>query len=279
MIVRGALHRQARERKYRIWDALVVSPLGTCPPAPPSNLYPTDPLFSSTTDRSQSVMIRRSRWLGREERLALFCSLLVTSALAFFLQQLKEDRGVEGTTGNLVEYREFSVPPGRRRTPSGMVRMRSPDRAQRPQGSLGLAVSVDSTQLTQKDRALPSSVPSGRNGFPVDSTGAQPGLLLHNHNSDMVLDSIFKTDSITRQMLLRQHLQYSSSIYDTASVLHLVRFSQVIRRFDDQPVSFEESTQRNLRRYGHPYNPVRPQPPTVQVPLEGILSRLLGYIF
>jgi hypothetical protein len=103
--------------------------------------------------------------------------------------------------------------------------------------------------------------------------------VFREYESDTVLDSIFRTDSTTRQGLLRQHLQHSSSIYDTVSTFQLVRLSQVIRRFDDQPVTLDESTLRNLRRYGHPYNPVRPQPPTAQVPLEGIFFRLLDYIF
>ena len=224
-------------------------------------------------------MTHRPRWLEREQKLALFCSLIVTGALAVYLQQLKENGEEEGSFGVLVEYREFSVPSTPRRVSPEANRLRRKGKAQRVERYSAFPVSVDSARFAQTDKALPPDAPSARNPFLRDSTVAQQSSVFRDYKSDTVLDSIFKTDSTTRQGLLRQHLQHSSSIYDTVSTFQLVRLSHVIRRFDDQPVTLEESTQRNVRRYGHPYNPLRPQPPTAQVPLEGILFRLLDYIF
>jgi len=224
-------------------------------------------------------MTRRPRWLEREEKLALLCSLIVTGALAVYLQQLKESGDGEGSFGTLVEYQAFSVPSTRRRVYTEPNRLRSKRKGQRVEGYSTIRVSVDSARFAQTDKALLPDAPSVRNSFLRDSTVAQQRSVFRHYESDTILDSIFKTDSTTRQGLLRQHLRHSSSIYDTASILRLVRLSQVIRRFDDQPVTLEESTQRNFRRYGHPYNPVRPQPPTAQVPIEGILFRLLDYVF
>ncbi|TSA20164.1 hypothetical protein D4R75_07885 [bacterium] len=224
-------------------------------------------------------MTRRPRWLEREQKLALFYSLIVTGALAVYLQQLKEDGDAEGSFGTLVEYQEFSVPSTLRRRYPATDRLRGKEKAQRVEGYSTFRVSVDSARFAQTDKALPPDAPSARNPFLRDSTVAQQSSVFRDYKSDTVLDSIFKSDSTTRQGLLRQHLQHSSSIYDTVSTFQLVRLSQMIRRFDDQPVTLEESTQRNLRRYGHPYNPVRPRPPTAQVPIEGILFRLLDYIF
>ena len=224
-------------------------------------------------------MTRRPRWLEREEKLALICSLIVISALAVYLQHLKENGEEEGSFRTLVEYEEFSVPSTRRRVYPEADRLRSKGEAQRVEGYSTFPVSVDSARFAQTDKALPSDTPSVRNSFLPDSMIVLQSSVFREYESDTVLDSIFRTDSTTRQGLLRQHLQHSSSIYDTVSTFQLVRLSQVIRRFDDQPVTLDESTQRNLRRYGHPYNPVRPQPPTAQVPLEGIFFRLLDYIF
>jgi len=224
-------------------------------------------------------MTRRPRWLEREEKLALLCSLIVTGALAVYLQRLKENGEEEGSFRTLVEYREFSVPSTLRRRAPATDRLRSKEKAQRVERYSAFPVSVDSARFAQADKALQSDTPSASNLLLRDSTVAQQSSVFRDYKSDTVLDSIFKSDSTTRQGLLRQHLQHSSSIYDTVSTLQLVRLSQVIRRFDDQPVTLEESTQRNFRRYGHPYNPVRPQPPTAQVPIEGILFRLLDYIF
>jgi hypothetical protein len=224
-------------------------------------------------------MTRRPRWLEREQKLSLFCSLIVTGALAVYLQQLKEDGAAEGNLGTLVEYQEFSIPSTRRRVYTEADRLRSKGKAQRVKEYSAFPVSVDSARFAQTEEALPPDAPSARNPFLRDSTVAQQSSVFRDYKSDTVLDSIFRTDSTTRQGLLRQHLQHSSSIYDTVSAFQLVRLSHVIRRFDDQPVTLEESTQRNVRRYGHPYNPLRPQPPTAQVPLEGILFRLLDYIF
>lgn len=218
-------------------------------------------------------MTHRSRLLQREEKLALLCSLIMTGALAIVLQQLKESRDAENRVGTLSEYEEFFTPATRQRPPHERARPSSGTSSRTVERTPVFPVRSDSLEVVQSDSS------SERIASPWDSTTTLQSDVFRGYTSNMVLDSIFKTDSMTRRQLLRQHMQYASSIYDTATVHHLVRLSHVIRRFDDQPVSLEESTRRDLRRYGHPYNPVRPQPPTAQVPLEGILLRVLGYIF
>ena len=64
-----------------------------------------------------------------------------------------------------------------------------------------------------------------------------------------------------------------------ARLKRLVRLSHMIQQFDDKPVTLQESMQRNVRRYGHPYDPTRPQPLSPQIPLGGAFSRLLELIF
>ena len=79
----------------------------------------------------QLPMTCRPRWLEREEKLALFYSLIVTGALAVYLQQLKENGEEEGSFRTLVEYEEFSVPSTRRRVSPEADRLRSKGKAQR----------------------------------------------------------------------------------------------------------------------------------------------------
>ena len=224
-------------------------------------------------------MARRPRWLEREEKFALLCSLIVIGALAVFLQQLKESQDQEVGRSILVEYEEFSGPAMRRRLLSDADRPRGRKKAQKTERLLTIAIGADTASVEQTEKAPPSPVHSGGDAKPQDSTAPRQSFVFRDHKSDIVLDSIFKTDTTTRQMLLRQHLQYSSSSYDTASALQLVRLSNVIHRFDNQSVTLEEAMQRNIRRYGHPNHPVRPQPPSAQVPLEGIFFGLLDYIF
>ena len=76
-------------------------------------------------------MTCRPRWLEREEKLALFYSLIVTGALAVYLQQLKENGEEEGSFRTLVEYEEFSVPSTRRRVSPEADWLRSKGKAQR----------------------------------------------------------------------------------------------------------------------------------------------------
>jgi hypothetical protein len=115
-------------------------------------------------------MTRRSRWLEREEKLALFCSLIATSVIAVYLQQLKENRDSEGSFGTLVEYREFSFPSMRWKVLPDADRMRSKEKAQHVERYSNCPVSVDSVRLVQTEWALPSNAPYARNAFLWDST-------------------------------------------------------------------------------------------------------------
>jgi hypothetical protein len=224
-------------------------------------------------------MTSRLQYLKREEMLALFCSLIVTSLLAILLQQLKGNNDEVGGPGTLTEYEEFHFPPIRRQLSPGAVQL--PSREKRPgeRNYLVAPATTDSSGPAQAEKGLPSSVLSERNSLLRDSTVVQQSFVFRDHTSDAVLDSILRTDSTARKALLRQHLWYSSSVYDTASTLQLVRLSNMIQQFDDKPVTLQESMQRNVRRYGHPYDPTRPQPLSPQIPLGGAFSRLLELIF
>jgi hypothetical protein len=225
------------------------------------------------------MITRPSQYLKREEMLALFCSLIVTSLLAVLLQQLKSNDDEMGRPSTLTEYEEFPFPPIRQKSLPGTIQMRS---GKKPRGRTEYSVapaSSDSTVTAQtREAVLPDELPAGR-GLPWDSVVTPQSFVFRDHKSDAVLDSIFRTDSTARQALLRQHLWFSSSVYDTASILPLVRLSSVMQQFDDKPVTLQESMQRNMRRYGHPYDPTRPQPLSPQIPLGGVISRLFGIIF
>lgn len=224
-------------------------------------------------------MTLRSQWLDNEEKLALFCSLIVTGILAALLQQLKEGNDEVGNRGALIEYQELSVPLTRQRVLLEDGPMRSKKLPQRVSVDVNLTPSADTAGLAQAGGGSPADSISPRDPGAQDPAVAQESPVFRYHQDDVVLDSISKTDSTTRLALLRQHLQYSSSTYDTAFALHLIHLSGVIRRFDEQPVTLEDLMQRNLRRYGLPYDPIRPQPLSPQIPLGGALSRLLNYIF
>ncbi len=225
------------------------------------------------------MMTSRSQYLKREELLALFCSLIVTTLLAILLQQLKGIDDEVGGPGTLTEYEEFPFPPIRQKMSPSAAQMRSRKKPRRTREYSVAPVRPDSSGLAQTRNALPPSEISAGRDLPWDSTVAQEGSVFRDHKSDAVLDSIFRRDSTARRGLLRQHLWYSSSVYDTASNLRLVRLSNIIQEFDDKPLTLQESMQRNMRRYGHPYDPTRPQPLSPQIPLDGILFRLFDFVF
>ena len=211
--------------------------------------------------------------------LALFCSLIVTSLLAVLLQQLAGDDEEAGGPSTLTEYEEFPLPQIQQKSSPGAVQMQGGKKLRAARESSVAPVGPDSSGLAQTGKTLPTGeLPAGR-GLPLDSAVAQQSYVFRDHKSDAVLDSIFRTDSIARHGLLRQHLWYSSSVYDTASILPLVRLSNVMQRFDDKPATLQELMQRNMRRYGHPYDPTRPQPLSPQIPLGGVISRLFEIIF
>lgn len=225
------------------------------------------------------MITRPSQYLKREEMLALSCALIVTSLLAVLLRHLKSDDDEMSGLGTLSEYEEFPFPLIRKKPLTGATQMRNRKKP-RGLGEYSVApVGPDSSGLTQSRKAVPPDELSAGRELARDSVVAQQSFVFRDHKSDVVLDSIFRRDSTARKALLRQHLWYSSSIYDTASTLQLVRLSNMIRQFDDQPVTLQESMQRNMRRYGHPYDPTRPQPLSPQIPLGGVFSRLVELIF
>lgn len=224
-------------------------------------------------------MTGRSQYLKSEEKLAILCSLVTTSLLVIALQQLKENEDWNSGPVVLDEYEELPVPAAQPHMKPSANRMQRRERLPGVRASLATPVSVDSSGLSQTEENLTSSVPSATNSLPRHPAVAYESSVFREYKPDSVLDSIFSADSTTRHSLLRQHLWYSSAVYDTASTVRLVRLSRVLDQFDSQPVSLEESTRRTMRRSGHPYDPTRPQPLSPQIPLGGVLSRLLDYIF
>jgi hypothetical protein len=234
-------------------------------------------------------MADRSRWLSREETLSLFCSLLVTSLLTAYFLYLKQEEWTRKSISVIVDYEELvpllmphkDLSIGKRdRVRRGSKLLHAHD--VRPTTAEGkttgdlLNVARDGVFSDEADSANSLS----QNSRPVlHPTASKLGPMFRNSGCSSVFDLIFSADPVTRQALLRQHLSYSSAIYDTSQVLHLTRLSNALYRFGERPVSLKESMQRDFRRYGYPYNPLRPQPPSAQVPLEGVVFRLLDFIF
>lgn len=229
----------------------------------------------------------RSRQLTREEVISLVCALVFTGLFAIAMLYLRQAEMAERSFAVLMEYQEI-IPAQRLSDDSSPLRSRSPGLQKKytsPWPSTAGAITVDTleTPLATKNEQV-------GNILAVDSISAviqtppapavtAPRPMVRAQTHSMILDSISTFDPTIRQALLHQYFNHSSAVYDTATILHLTRLSNVFLKFDERPVSLEETMQLNMRRYGYPYDPNRPQAPSAQVPLGGIVSRLLGFMF
>jgi hypothetical protein len=201
------------------------------------------------------------------------------------MYHLKVEEQTRGVTVDLFEYLEV-VPHDRLRRPRSLKE--STNAVRRLPSAIPKNMTRDAAHsMATRDTlvALPTSATdppettSTTSQSPAHTTVGLPRPMFREPGHPTLLDSLEIYEPDTRRAVLREHFKYSAASYDTARVLRMIQISNTFRGFNDRPVSLEESMRRDLRRYGVPHNPNRPQPPSPQIPLEGLVARLLNLIF
>jgi hypothetical protein len=222
--------------------------------------------------------------LTREETLAFACALILTLILCAYSLYLKQQESAETIVVSLSEYAEvFDIPSKRqdlsertrgrtKREITSAARVAEP-RVARDSGWFGeTAYLIESRSSSILDSLTKAS------GTVSDSSGAKQSLVFRPYRRSLEFDSISRVKGEAGALLLRQHLFHESQIYDTLLTSHLIRLGNEFTRSDMSP-TLESQMKFDVGRYGSPYNPLRPQPPSAQIKVKGIVIALLDFIY
>jgi hypothetical protein len=222
--------------------------------------------------------------LSREEALALVCALIMTMILCVYMVYLKQQEFAGQVIVSLSEYDEsFSIPADRPRSPQHPVaKARQGD--SRPHGGLIVPITSDSISASMNRGAAALPLPSLS-----DSLGAS--IRFHQHVDSVEQSAVFRRFTPSRELdailkipgeagiaLLREHVIHESLPYDTALMNHMIRLSKELTQTDLYE-TLEGQMKFNIGRYGSAYNPLRPQPPSAQVPVKPIVLTVLGFLY
>ena len=226
-------------------------------------------------------MSNKPEKLNREELHALVCALIITAILSAYSLHLKQQETSEIIIVSLSEYAEpFNVPRNHsdfvqrvsRRTKRGASSTTS-DSALRAAKD-----STDAVRLTETRLSLTPESLAAVGGTARDSTSTEWSPVFRPTKRSWELDSIFTTKGEAGASLLREHMFHEIQTYDTLLTNHLIRLGTEFARFDASP-NLENYMKWNMRRYGSPHNPLRPQPPSAQVNVKPIVLTVLGFLY
>ncbi|MCX6143186.1 MAG: hypothetical protein NTZ35_08200 [Ignavibacteriales bacterium] len=222
--------------------------------------------------------------LTREETLALVSALILTTILCVYSLYLKQQELAETSIVSLFEYAESSDVPGK----LSVVPRHKARQAKRefslPTKGAGIQIggdgssSGDTTTLTHPRSIVTSDSLSRASGTISDSISIERSVVFRPCKRSWELDSILTMPGEPGVALLRQHVIYESRAYDTAITNHLIRSAKELAQVDVSP-TLETQMKFNVGRYGLPYNPLRPQPPSPQVKLRGFVTFVLDFLY
>jgi hypothetical protein len=222
--------------------------------------------------------------LSREEALALVCALVMTMPLCVYMSYLKQQEFTGEVIVALSEYDEsFSIPGDRLRLPQQRVAKATQSHS-RSQDALIVPVTSDSIPAGRGLEAASLRSPSNSDSLDATIRGrpnvdsAEQSTVFRRFKPSWELDTILTIPGEAGIALLRQHIIHESRPYDTASTNILIRSAKELAQVDVTP-TLETHMKFNIGRYGLPYNPLRPQPPSAQVPLRGIVTSILGFLY
>jgi hypothetical protein len=219
--------------------------------------------------------------LTREETLALVCALIITAILSAYSLHLKRQETAEIIIVSLSEYVDpFNVPRNRSDFVPRESGRKKRGASSTTSGSV-LRVAKDSTdagRLTESRLSLTTDSLADAGTTAGDSTSTEWSPVFRPFKRSWELDSILTMPGEPGVALLRQHVIYESRAYDTALTNHLIRLGNEFTRFDASH-NLENEMRFNMGRYGSPYNPLRPQPPSAQVQVKPIVMTVLGFLY
>jgi hypothetical protein len=221
---------------------------------------------------------------SREETLALVSALIFTTILCVYSLYLKQKELAETGIVSLFNYAEsFDVPgklPGVPRHKARQAKREFP----LPTKGGGIQVGGtgssygDTTTLTHPRSIIASDSLSRASGTISDSISIERSIVFRPYKRSWELDSILTIPGEPGVALLRQHVISESRSYDTALTNHLIRSAKELAQVDVSP-TLETQMRFNVGRYGLPYNPLRPQPPSAQVKLKGIVITVFDFLY
>jgi hypothetical protein len=219
------------------------------------------------------IVLTNKPWKpNREETLALVCTLIITTFLCAYSLYLKLQETPEAIVVPLFEYDEAFNLPSRRQDLSKRFSGQTNRAATSPRRGTEPQVAEDSSWIAEHaplHDSLSTSSPDSlakASRKTSDSSRAEMGLAFRPYKPSRELDSIFAMGE-AGVSLLREHLFHENRIYDTLLTNHLIRFKNEIARVDVS-TNLESQAKFNVGRYGLPYNPLRPQPPSPQIQIK-----------
>jgi hypothetical protein len=221
---------------------------------------------------------------SREETLALVSALILTTILCVYSLYLKQQELAEIGIVSLFEYAESFDVPGKL---SGAPRQKA--RLVKREFSLptkegGIQIggngssSGDTTTRMHPHSIATSDSLSRASGKISDSINMERSIVFRPFKRSWELDSILTIPGEPGVALLRQHVIYESRAYDTALTNHLIRSAKELAQVDVSS-TLETQMRFNAGRYGLPYNPLRPQPPSAQVDVKGIVITVFDFLY
>ena len=219
-------------------------------------------------------MNRSSAWLRREEKLALLCTFGLTSLLSAYVFHLNEEESEERSPSVLFEYQEVAPHPviARRSTGETVSDTQKGIHAARLRKVHGGPVD---TAMRAHSVASDSVLPPNKTS--ISSTPAIQSVVFRSAERSTEVDSILAMDPRIGELMLRSYIIEASRAYDTAQTTHLIRLANGFTRFNRE-FTLEEVMRRDMQRFGYPYHPMRPQPPSAQVPVLPIILPVLDFI-
>jgi len=205
----------------------------------------------------------------------------MTAILSAYSLHLKQQETSEIIIVSLSEYAEpFNVPRNHSDfVPRGSGRAKPGASSTTSDSALRDAKdSTDTVPLTESRWSLtPDSLADvGRTAR--DSTTTEWSPVFRPYKRSWELDSIMTMPGEPGIALLRQHVIHESRAYDTTTTNHLIRSARALAQVDVSQ-TLETQMKYDAGRYGTPYNPLRPQPPSAQVQVKPIVMTVLGFLY